>query len=72
MNNTGASNVGVGDDFDILVEGFTDTEYTDPVRDGGDGGGGVPEPAAWAMMLAGFAGIGAMARRRRRATHAAA
>ena len=29
-----------------------------------DGGGGVPEPAAWAMMLLGFGGIGAMLRRR--------
>jgi hypothetical protein len=29
--------------------------------------GGVPEPATWAMMLLGFAGIGVMARRRRRA-----
>jgi hypothetical protein len=27
--------------------------------------GGVPEPAAWALMLAGFGGIGAMIRRRR-------
>ncbi|HEX2815502.1 MAG TPA: PEPxxWA-CTERM sorting domain-containing protein, partial [Phenylobacterium sp.] len=26
---------------------------------------GVPEPAAWAMMLVGFGGIGAMMRRRR-------
>jgi hypothetical protein len=29
------------------------------------GGGGIPEPATWAMMLAGFGGIGAMMRRRR-------
>jgi len=28
-------------------------------------GGGVPEPATWAMMLLGFAGTGAMVRRRR-------
>jgi hypothetical protein len=27
--------------------------------------GGVPEPATWAMMLAGFGGLGAMLRRRR-------
>jgi hypothetical protein len=27
--------------------------------------GGVPEPAAWALMLVGFGGIGAMIRRRR-------
>lgn len=35
----------------------------------GNGGGGVsagvPEPASWALMITGFAGIGAMARRRR-------
>ncbi len=28
---------------------------------------GVPEPATWAMMIAGFAGVGALARRRRSA-----
>ena len=33
--------------------------------------GGVPEPAAWAMMLAGFAGIGGVLRMRRRAAVAA-
>jgi hypothetical protein len=27
--------------------------------------GGVPEPATWAMMITGFAGMGAMIRRRR-------
>lgn len=31
------------------------------------GGGGVPEPAAWAMMLIGLGGIGVMARRQNRA-----
>ncbi|MGZ3376092.1 MAG: PEPxxWA-CTERM sorting domain-containing protein [Phenylobacterium sp.] len=30
-----------------------------------NGGAGVPEPAAWAMMLAGFGGLGAVMRRRR-------
>lgn len=29
-------------------------------------GGGVPEPATWAMMLVGFGGLGAMLRRHRR------
>ena len=29
------------------------------------GGGGVPEPASWALMLIGFGGLGAMLRRRR-------
>jgi hypothetical protein len=32
----------------------------------------VPEPATWAMMLIGFGGLGAMIRRRNRATLAAA
>uniref|UniRef100_UPI003982F4AA PEPxxWA-CTERM sorting domain-containing protein n=1 Tax=Phenylobacterium sp. TaxID=1871053 RepID=UPI003982F4AA len=35
------------------------------VTDNGTGGGGVPEPATWAVMLVGFAGIGAALRRRR-------
>lgn len=34
------------------------------------GGGGVPEPAAWALMLLGFGGIGIAARRRARASAA--
>ena len=33
----------------------------------GGGGGGVPEPATWAMMLLGFGGMGAILRRRRQA-----
>ncbi|HXQ13564.1 MAG TPA: PEPxxWA-CTERM sorting domain-containing protein [Caulobacteraceae bacterium] len=34
--------------------------------------GGVPEPATWAMFLAGFTGLGAMLRRRQTAVRAAA
>ncbi|HEX2816610.1 MAG TPA: PEPxxWA-CTERM sorting domain-containing protein [Phenylobacterium sp.] len=34
--------------------------------------GGVPEPAAWTMMIAGFGGIGAMLRSRRRTAAATA
>lgn len=38
----------------------------------GGGGGGVPEPATWAMMLVGLAGLGAALRRRARTTAASA
>lgn len=34
-------------------------------RSAGVGVGGVPEPATWGLMIAGFGGIGAMLRRRR-------
>jgi hypothetical protein len=37
----------------------------DDVRFAAGGGGGVPEPASWAMMLTGFVGLGAVLRRRR-------
>ncbi len=44
----------------------------DNVRFGQSGGpvGGVPEPSAWALMIAGFAGAGAALRRRRAAAAA--
>lgn len=31
----------------------------------GGGGGGIPEPAVWAMLLTGFAGVGLVVRRRK-------
>lgn len=43
---------------DVIAKG---TKYNFEV-----GGAAVPEPATWAMMLAGFGGIGAAIRRRRR------
>jgi hypothetical protein len=39
---------------------------------GGGGGGSVPEPAGWTMMLIGFAGLGFMAYRARRTAAATA
>ncbi len=36
------------------------------------GGGGVPEPSTWAMLIVGFAGLGAMMRSRRKLANAAA
>jgi hypothetical protein len=32
VNNTGASNIGVGDPFRLMVEGFADSEFTERVR----------------------------------------
>jgi hypothetical protein len=42
----------------------------DDVTLNGGGTTGVPEPAAWALMLVGFAGLGAVTRARRRLTAA--
>jgi hypothetical protein len=47
--------------------------FVDDVRAGGnvfnfEVGGGVPEPASWAMMIVGLGGIGAAVRRRQRAS----
>ncbi len=49
------SSTGVAFEFD----NFAATEVLDP------GGGAVPEPATWAMLLAGFGLVGVSARRRR-------
>jgi hypothetical protein len=39
VNNTAAANVGVGDPFHLIVEGFIDSDFTEPA------GAAVPEPA---------------------------
>jgi len=56
-----AHNVNVGSvpfNYDFTVEAFSDAT-------GGENFGAVPEPASWAMLIAGFGLTGAMARRRR-------
>jgi hypothetical protein len=60
VNNTAAGNVGVGDPFHLIVEGFTDTEFTDPTAD-------TPIPAPEpATLLLGATGLAAIARARRK------
>ena len=49
---------GDDDNHDDLIIRVTAEDLFDP-------GGGVPEPATWAMMILGFGGVGAMVRRRR-------
>jgi hypothetical protein len=49
VNNTLASNVGVGDPFHLLVEGFIDSEFTDPVP------APVPEPTTMVLSMTGLA-----------------
>jgi hypothetical protein len=47
------------------IEDIRQIRVGDVVTGGGGKGGGIPEPAAWMMMLVGFGGIGAMMRRRK-------
>jgi hypothetical protein len=56
INNTLAGNGGVGDPFNLLVEGFIDTEFTEPV----------PEPATLVLSAIGLALV-ALRRSRARA-----
>jgi hypothetical protein len=48
VNNTLSANVGVGDPFRLLVEGFADTEFTEPV----------PEPTTLVLCATGLALLG--------------
>jgi PEP-CTERM motif len=54
VSNTGAANLGVGDPFHLIVEGFIDSAYTEPTV--------VPEPAT---LLLGGLGLAAAGLRRR-------
>jgi hypothetical protein len=56
VNDTNPLQTGLGQPFRLLVEGFTDTNFTEPV----------PEPATLALLLIALAGFGWM---RRRQTH---
>ena len=54
VNQTATGNAGLGDPFGLIVEGFIDTEFDDPVP-------AVPEPAT---LLLSLIGLGALARQR--------
>ena len=53
INQTGSGAAGLDDPFNLLVEGFIDTEYSDPAQ--------VPEPAT---LLLSLVGLGLVARQR--------
>lgn len=55
VNQTASGSNGLGDPFNIIVQGYIDSQYTDPPA--------VPEPAS--LTLLGF-GVAALARRKRK------
>jgi hypothetical protein len=55
-----------GDDLVVAGTGTQGQVGNSPLDQPPPPTGGVPEPAAWALMLAGFGGLGAVLRRRRR------
>ena len=57
INDPGASNVGLGKPYSLVVEGFTDTNFSDPT----------PEPSSLFLSGGGLAAAALAARRRRRA-----
>jgi hypothetical protein len=79
----GASPVVTGNEANGVIQfhgTFTSISFTNPQSENwygfavGDEGvaGGIPEPASWALMIAGFGGVGAALRSRRRAGAATA
>jgi hypothetical protein len=78
VGGTGLSGGGAGGGGSYLARLFTDQVLTMGGASRGDGSisidflpPAVPEPSTWAMMLAGFAGLGWLAHARRRKTSAA-
>jgi PEP-CTERM motif len=60
VNTTAAANGGIGDPFHLLVESFTDTNFTDAPS-------AVPEPSTYGLFGAAFlAGLSFLSRRRKR------
>ena len=54
----------------VVFGGPVNTQVFDDITFGSAMPGGVPEPATWALLIAGFGLVGTAARRRRRAVHA--
>ena len=58
----GANEVLYSGNLDSRAERLSFVTFDDPIS----AGGGVPEPATWAMMILGFGAVGSMVRTRRR------